>query len=39
MVFMRTPIKGKVKTPLAESFGNDNALATYKMLLQHTATV
>ncbi len=39
MVFMKNPVKGKVKTRLAATIGNDNALEIYKMLLQQTAFV
>ena len=40
MVFLRQPEKGKVKTRLAASIGDDRALEIYQRLLDHTlATV
>ena len=39
MVFMKNPVKGKVKTRLAATVGDDKALEIYKILLQQTATV
>lgn len=39
IIFARAPQKGKVKTRLAASVGEDTALAVYKLLLQHTKSV
>lgn len=39
MVFARNAELGKVKTRLAKTIGNENALAIYKALLEHTARV
>ena len=39
MVFMKNPVKGKVKTRLAATVGDDKALEIYKILVQQTATV
>ena len=39
IVFVKNPILGKVKTRLAADVGEDSALETYKMLLQHTCKV
>jgi uncharacterized protein len=36
IVFVRHPQLGKVKTRLAQTLGNEKALAIYKLLLQHT---
>ena len=36
IVFIKNPIPGKVKTRLASSIGNAEALAVYKQLLDHT---
>ena len=36
LIFTRNPELGKVKTRLAASIGNENALEIYKFLLQHT---
>ncbi len=39
LVFTRNPELGKVKTRLAASIGNENALAVYKILLEHTKNI
>jgi rSAM/selenodomain-associated transferase 1 len=39
IIFVKNPVLGKVKTRLAVEVGNDSALETYKMLLQHTYKV
>ena len=39
LVFIRNPELGKVKTRLAASIGNENALEIYKFLLSHTKNV
>ncbi len=39
LVFIKNPEKGKVKTRLAQSVGDDKALEIYKRLLQHTRKI
>ena len=39
IIFVRRPIAGKVKTRLAKTLGADKALAIYKKLLAHTASI
>lgn len=39
IIFTRNPEFGKCKTRLAKRVGNENALAIYKILLQHTAEI
>jgi rSAM/selenodomain-associated transferase 1 len=39
LIFAKNLIHGQVKTRLAATIGNDAALAIYKHLLQHTASV
>ena len=39
IVFARNPRLGKIKTRLAKSIGNKNALKVYLHLLEHTAHV
>ncbi len=39
LIFTRNPKLGKCKTRLAKTIGNENALAVYKLLLQHTAKI
>ena len=39
LIFTRNPELGKVKTRLAQGVGEENALAIYKQLLQHTHDV
>lgn len=39
IIFVRVPEKGKVKTRLARTEGEDFALAVYKKLLEHTREV
>ena len=36
IIFVRNPVLGKVKTRLAKTIGNEQALSIYKELLQHT---
>lgn len=36
LIFTRNPELGKCKTRLAKTIGDENALAVYKILLQHT---
>ncbi len=36
IIFVRHPEPGKVKTRLAATIGNENALKVYRLLLQHT---
>lgn len=39
LVFIKNPEKGKVKTRLAATVGDDKALAIYKALMDHTRNV
>lgn len=39
MIFMKNPVKGKVKTRLASTIGDDKALEIYNILLHQTLTV
>ena len=39
IIFIKNPEKGKVKTRLAATVGDDKALAIYKALLQHTREI
>ena len=39
IVFVRNPELGKVKTRLAKTIGNENALKIYTILLKHTESV
>ncbi len=39
IIFARTPMKGKVKTRLANSIGSSKALSVYKKLLSHTKEI
>jgi uncharacterized protein len=39
IIFVKNPILGKVKTRLATTEGDENALEMYLQLLQHTATI
>lgn len=39
MVFMKNPVKGKVKTRLAKTVGDDKALEIYEMLLEYTESI
>lgn len=39
IIFTRNPVKGKVKTRLAASIGDDSALRIYNKLREHTRTV
>lgn len=39
LIFIKNPQKGKVKTRLAATLGNEKALAIYKQLLNHTHQV
>ena len=38
-IFAKAPIAGQVKTRLAQDIGNEQALAVYQALLDHTATL
>ncbi len=39
LIFIKNPVKGKVKTRLAQSIGDDRALEIYQQLLKHTHQV
>jgi rSAM/selenodomain-associated transferase 1 len=39
IIFVRNPVRGKVKTRLAATIGDDKALAVYHLLLQRTIAV
>ncbi len=39
IIFIKNPIKGKVKTRLAKSIGEDKALSVYMRLLAHTCGI
>lgn len=39
IIFIKNPVKGKVKTRLASGVGEDQALAIYNRLLNHTRSV
>jgi len=39
IIFVRNPVLGKVKTRIAAAMGDENALAVYKYLLQHTKDI
>ena len=39
IIFIRNPERGKVKTRLAKSIGDDAALQVYRLLLQHTRRI
>jgi len=39
IIFAKNPIAGKVKTRLAATIGNENALSVYRQLLLHTAEI
>ncbi len=39
IIFIKNPVKGKIKTRLARTIGPENALAVYIELLSHTAAV
>ena len=39
IIFVRNPVLGKVKTRIAAEIGDENALALYKYLLQHTKDI
>ena len=39
ILFVRDPVLGKVKTRLAVSIGDEQALRVYKLLLNHTRTI
>ncbi|GAC1422812.1 MAG: TIGR04282 family arsenosugar biosynthesis glycosyltransferase [Flavisolibacter sp.] len=39
IIFVRNPILGKVKTRIAKTMGNKNALLIYQILLEHTRSV
>jgi uncharacterized protein len=39
IIFVRNPVRGRVKTRLAATIGPDKALAVYRLLLQHTREI
>jgi len=39
IIFIKNPERGKVKTRLAATLGDDKALSIYKELLEHTRTI
>lgn len=39
IIFVRNPVLGKVKTRIAATIGDENALAVYKHLLHHTKNI
>jgi len=39
IIFIRNPVLGKVKTRIAATIGDENALVIYKHLLQHTKNI
>jgi uncharacterized protein len=39
IIFARNPVRGKVKTRLAATMGDDKALSIYQSLLQHTVQI
>lgn len=39
MVFVKNPHRGKVKTRLAKTIGDEKALQVYRLLLDHTITI
>lgn len=39
IIFLRKPVKGRVKTRLAKSVGDDAALEIYRRLLHHTRSI
>ncbi len=39
IIFARNPVRGKVKTRLAATMGDDKALSIYQSLLEHTVQV
>ncbi|GAC1442036.1 MAG: TIGR04282 family arsenosugar biosynthesis glycosyltransferase [Sediminibacterium sp.] len=39
IIFVRNPVLGKVKTRLAKVLGEEEALAVYRQLLQHTQSI
>jgi hypothetical protein len=39
IIFVRNPVLGKVKTRIAATIGDENALAVYKYLLHHTKDI
>lgn len=39
IIMIKNPVKGKVKTRLAATIGDDAALAVYQKLLEHTRTI
>jgi len=39
IIFVRNPLLGKVKTRIAATIGDENALVIYKHLLQHTKNI
>lgn len=39
MIFIKNPVRGKVKTRLAATIGHDRALKIYEQLLEHTRLI
>lgn len=39
MIFIKNPVRGKVKTRLAATIGDDRALKVYEQLLEHTRQI
>ena len=39
LIFVKNPLKGKVKSRLAEGIGEEKALEVYELLLQHTCNI
>ena len=39
LIFVKNPVEGKVKTRLAKTIGDHNALLIYRALLKHTQTI
>jgi uncharacterized protein len=39
IIFVKTPVKGRVKTRLARTIGDENALNVYRRLIDHTCFV
>ena len=39
MIFVKNPVRGKVKTRLAATIGDDRALKVYEQLLEHTRLI
>lgn len=39
IIFIRNPVVGKVKTRIAQTMGDDNAMEVYRLLLEHTRSI